>query len=466
MSGTFDDLQRMSEGGSEYPALQVLIAAALCGAYKRKEFMTVDQVLSRLMGKAPDSYVDDEDTNKPHPNKAGSFAEFCIKAMYPKPFEKQIDMFNFGMYSEHVPRLLLGSRGYGKTDYVVIMGIAYMIYLDPTLTFLIVTKSDERNAAMLKEIQHACECNGMVFEKANSECLRVIGLIGKDHSVSTKTIRSSGFRGRHPWMIIMDDPVTEEDTSEATRKHVQKLYNELLKLTQNLLIIGQPVHKYDLFETVRPLLLKMEVPHGMIPELDHDLDAQRLAGVSEESIQASYHLKVISEAGFPFETVKYVDKFNPAEGSVAFIDPAFKGVDSTALTILAGHFDGIQIQGHMHKKAWNHCLDDLVKQMRAQNVKRICFETNAIGDQPVIMLRQLFKGSGVGIVGKDSQGNKHARILSAGAYSHKIYLAKTSDRAYIDQVIKYEYGSKNDDAPDSLASCMEWVGLIKGKAKK
>src|SRR5690606_37878310 len=123
------------------------------------------------------------------------------------------------------------------------------------------------------------------FEKKNASCIRVLGLIGKDHSVSSITVGTSSIRGRHPKRIIMDDPVTEEDVSEATRKRVQRVYNELNKLRSNILVVGQPVHKLDLYGTLRPLLKKMEVPHGAIPELDHDLDAQRLAGVSEESIQ-------------------------------------------------------------------------------------------------------------------------------------------------------------------------------------
>lgn len=458
--GRFEDLEKMAEGDPDSHTLQVLIASALMGAHKRKEFATVSQVLDKLAGK---NYWDETQPTPPDPNpKIKTYEEFCMAAGYEEPFEKQVEMYEFGMNSEG-PHMILGSRGYGKTDYVVVLGVAYKIYLDNSITFLILTKDESRNAAMLKEILKACEANGVTFEKDNSECVRVAGLLGKDHSVSTLTIGSKRLRGRHPDIAIMDDPVTEDDVSEATRKRVQRTYNELTKLTQNILIIGQPVHKYDLFESLRPLLKKMEVPFGTIPELDHDIEAQRLSGVSEESIQASYYLKVVTEAGYPLENVKYVEKFSKGD-SVAFIDPSFEGGDYTALTIMHGHFEGVMVQGHLHKRAWNHCLDDMVKQMQACGVKRICFETNALGDQPIMMLRQKV-AKGVGVVGKKSTSNKHSRILAAGAYANLIYLAKTSDKNYIEQVVKYEYGSKNDDAPDSLASCMEWIGLIRGKQK-
>jgi hypothetical protein len=44
-----------------------------------------------------------------------------------------------------------------------------------------------------------------------------------------------------------------------------------------------------------------------------------------------------------------------------------------------------------------------------------------------------------------------------------IHLSKESDSQYLDQVVQYEYKAKHDDAPDSLASCLQWIGLIRGK---
>jgi ABC-type taurine transport system ATPase subunit len=394
-----------------------------------------------------------------------TFEEFVTAADYPAPFPKQVEMMHFGI-EETGTHMLLGARGYGKTDYVTILGAGYRIYRDPQYRVLIVSKSQERNAAMVAEVAKALRANGIAVETENSKCLRVVGLHGKDHSVSTITVGAKSARGRHPDLVLMDDPVTEEDVSEATRKKVQRLYNEVTKLTPNVLIIGQPAHKYDLYETLRPLLKEqlklLEVPHGSIPELDHDLEAQRLAGVSEESIQASYFLKVISEASSPFERVKYIDHF-PVGDSVAFIDPSFEGGDYTALSIVRAHFDGVVVQGHVFKKAWNHCLEEMAARMKECQVRRLCFETNSLGDQPITLLRQVLQG--IGVVGKKSTSNKHSRIMAAGPFAHLIHLSKTSDRIYLEHVVKYEYGAKFDDAPDSLASCLEWLGLIRGRGK-
>lgn len=391
-----------------------------------------------------------------------SFHEFVAKAGYPTPFDLQVKMKDFGI-NEQATRLLLGSRGYGKTDYVTLLGTAYDLYLHPLeSTTLIITKSRDRNAAILEAIAEACVKNGMVFDVQNSTRLCVAGTIGKEDSVSAVPIKTKGLRGRHPKRIIMDDPVTEDDTSEATRTHARKILNEAMKLSENILLIGQPAHQYDLYADVRDKIKTMEVPYGSIPELDADLEAQRIAGVSEASISASYFLKVLSEGTTPFDKVKYIDKMIPGQ-AVALIDPS-DGGDYTALTILKAYMGGVAVVGFVRKKAWNHCLDEFAPLLVKYDVKRLAFEINMTGEQPIELLRGLTAFNSMGIVGIRSTENKHSKIMAAGTFAHQIHLCKESDKLYLDHVTKYEYKSKFDDAPDSLASCMKWIGLIRGKA--
>ncbi len=441
------------------PMRELVMAKLIAMAFNEGDVRRVDFLLNRLIGPAP--LVAEAIPLDPMLTKR-SLTDFCIAAAYPAPYPKQIEMVDFGI-SQTVPRLLLGARGYGKTDYVVIMGLAYEIYLDPSATTLIITKSKERNASMLAEIAAALKSNGVLLEKENASCLRVHGLKGKDHSISAVTIKTVTLRGRHPKRVIMDDPVTEDDTSDATRTLVEKKYNEVLKLTQNVLIIGQPAHKYDLYAKLRDLVKKLEVPHGTIPELDHDLVAMELAGVDKSSIEASYHLRIMPEGSTPFDNIKYLDAFPTSTSAVAWIDPSHKGKDHTAISIISAYMQGIAVVGFTYKKAWNHCLDDMLPQLLKYNVKRVGFETNGLGDQPVIMLGQLLQGKGIGVVGRDSSLNKHAKIMSAGSYAHLIHLSRQSSKSYTDQVVKYEYGAEPDDAPDSLASGLVWIGYIRDK---
>lgn len=404
-----------------------------------------------------------------------TFEEFCFTAGYPRPFAKQIEMKEFGIAVDE-PRLILGARGYGKTDYVTILGVGYSIYCDwfdwkqskkqrdPQATDhetnLIISKSKTRNTAIVGEIAESLKKNGVPLAKENASLIRVEGHISKDHSVEVLTIKSS-FRGRHPKRILMDDPVTEEDTSEAMRTLVKKKYDEAYKLCKNIVIIGQPAHAHDLYAELRPQLKKMEVAHGQIPQLDADLEAMKIAGVDPISIEMSYHLRIPAVGDMPFANIKYIDKL-PIGETVAFIDPS-DGGDYTATSIIKGWMDGVAVQGHVWKLPWYHALDEMVERLKTHNVKRVCFETNHSGTQPLIQLRQILSPMQIGVVGVHSDTNKHATIMSAGSYSHLIHLSRDSDKKYIDQVVKYEKGVKNDDAPDSLARGLQWLGLIKGK---
>lgn len=437
---------------------EILDAAEQCDPFFKAKILSglLPYVYPRLtsiehrLAEPPKNYIDVKK----------SFDQFCLDTGYPKPYPKQLEMVQFGM-RETVARLLLGSRGYGKTEYVVILGVAYEIYCDSGFRVLLVTKSEERNAAMLGEMAHALEVNGVTLEKDTAQAIRVQDLLGPNHSVSAITLGSSTIRGRHPDLVVLEDIVTPEDCSEATRKKAKRVYDEVSKLCKNVLVIGQPVHKFDLFQELRTIIKVMEVPHGSIPELDHDLIAQRLAGISEETIQASYFLKIVAGTTSPLEKVNYIDTFPPGD-SIAFIDPSFKGGDYTALSIIKGHFDGVAVHGKLYKKAWNHCVEEMAKEMKANGVKRVAFECNSLGDTPVAILR-LALGSGIGVVGADTTDNKHAKIMALGPFAHLIHLSKTSDKIYIDQCVQYEYGAKHDDAPDSLASGLKWLGLIKVK---
>jgi hypothetical protein len=396
------------------------------------------------------------------------FAKFCENAGYPTPFAKQEEMRKFVFDDEsNTTRLLLGSRGYGKTEYVTILGTAYQLYLHRDYRVLIITKSDDRNKAIISEIEGALLANGVELEQSTAQFIRVKGLQGVNHSVQAKTVGSS-LRGLHPDIVIMDDPVTEEDVSEATRRKLERKYNECVKLVSNIVLIGQPVHVFDLYEKLRPLVKSFEVPHGTIPELDHDIESMILAGVPESSINASYHLKVSSEGGNPLAGVNFIDQYPMSRDSVAFIDPSFKGGDYTAMSIATGYGEGLAVQGFAWKKAWEHCVDDFVDACKTYNIRKLWFECNSLGTMPLTVLRAALKAAGIQVLvtGRDSSTFKHSRIMAAGTFAEMIHLSKKSHQIYKDLTTKYEYGAKFDDPPDSLASLLECIGIIRGKRKK
>ena len=464
-----------SKRNKESPIIEMIVAKILHKAYEGADQWRAEFILQRLLGRVPNQAPPPElpspMARDVSPPVVLSFDQFCVNARYPRPYPKQLEMRAFA-FDEIEARLLLGSRNYGKTDYLTVLGVAYDIYLnymaglhrdkESATTNLIITKSKQRNTALIEEVANGLEANGVKLSKANASCVDVEGLVGKDNSVEAITIKTS-MRGRHPKRIIMDDPVTEEDVSAAMRALVKRKYDEAYKLCNNILVIGQPAHADDLYAGLRPILKKMEIPWGTIPELDADLEAMEKAGIDRDSIQMSYHLKVPTTGSMPFSNVKYIDRF-PDGGAMAFIDPS-EGGDYTALSIIKGLMDGVAVYGKVWKRAWYHCTDEMGPILKARGVTRVCFETNSTGKQPIGQLQQLWGPLGIGVVGKNSDTNKHACIMSAGSYAHLIHLSRDSDATYTNQVIKYEYGVEFDDAPDSLARCLEWIGLIKGKPR-
>ena len=396
------------------------------------------------------------------------FADFCEAAGYPRPFPKQEEIEAF-VRAQGV-RLLLGARGYGKTDYGVILTVAWALLLDPSDTWLIVTKEEQRGKDILGEIARILQAMGKVLSRNSSKLLTLAGHAGKDPNVVVLPLRSKSFRGRHPKHIICDDIITPDDVSAAERAKVEAVLAELLKLTQDVVLIGQPAHAKDIYAKMRQLagVKKLELPYGAIPQLDHDLEAQRAAGISEASIQASYFLQISESERLPFSGIERVNFF-PGNGAAGFIDPSHEGADYTAFAVGSMNFDNFVVAGFAWQKAWDDCLEDIVAVMNALKVTRFAFETNGLGKHPVILLRQM----GANVREWRSETNKHARILNAATFKEHIKLAqflppelsapafREAQQAFNDMVLDYEYIAEHDDAPDALASLMEFLGMVK-----
>ncbi len=459
LNGTVQDLDKLKKDKTQ-SVLKHMLASVAHNAVTNGDTNALETLLNRIIGKVKEEvFVESIDVT---PEVITSFGDFCYNAGYPKPFDKQIEMKDFILNQDGV-KMLLGARGYGKTEYITTLGVAYELYLHPRKSFLIMTKSESRNKLILREIARACETVGMYFESKNSEDLVLKGNVGINASVSAVTVLTCSLRGRHPDCVIFDDPVTPESSSPAHRDKLKIVYDEVVgKVCKNVGLIGQPVHADDLYANLEHSDVEiMKVPYNSIPSLDPDLELQRLAGVDPDSIDRSYFLRHPKAGGMAFDNLKYIDDYPNNGTSVAFIDPSFEGGDYTAMCIMQAYFEGIAVQGFAWKRAWNNCVEDIVKHCNDYNVARLAFETNSLGSMPIEILQGALGKTGV--VGIKSNTNKHSRILSAGAFAHLIHMSKKSDKIYIDQTRKYEYSSKHDDCPDSLASCLVWLGLIRGK---
>lgn len=394
------------------------------------------------------------------------FVDYCLASGYPQPYPKQVEFQEFAFnHQQSTPRLGLGARGYGKTDYVTIMGSGFKLLKNKNYKILLITKENERGKEIVAEIKETLSRHGVRFANRAKKKIRLVGCKGKEDNFTALTIRSRGLRGRHPDMIIMEDPITPEDTSETERKRVKKVYEELLKLTKNIVIIGQPVHAQDLYQELRPKLPCFEIWHGDIPELDFDLNIERSAGVSEASIQASYFGKILDDNSLPFLKIEVVNYFN--QKNVMFVDPSHKGVDLTAFAVGGFLGDVLPVAGFAFQKAWYDCLEEMSFIVNHFRVTLTRIETNGLGDLPIIQLRQAGLS---GVSGINHTKEKHGRIMNCASFVDAIKLVELNDlppaliqanKLFIEKVRKYEYNCKQDDPPDAMAGLCGFLGIIK-----
>lgn len=83
-------------------------------------------------------------------------------------------MSDWAFNYESVPRLILGARGYGKTDYVTICGSGYKLLQNKQFKVLLITKENERGKEIVAEIREGLSRNGVKFAnraKRKSELL-------------------------------------------------------------------------------------------------------------------------------------------------------------------------------------------------------------------------------------------------------------------------------------------------------
>jgi hypothetical protein len=401
---------------------------------------------------------------------ANSFYACCEVCGYPPPYMKQVEMADFVFDVLPEPRLLLGARRYGKSEYAVIIKAAQEIVLHNRRILLIV-KDQERAKDFGAEIGRCVKAiggeGGLI--KDSSTVLQLASNESKEPNLCVLVMGSKGLRSRHPDIVIMDDPITPQSASPADRKQAKRVYDEVLKLTQAVRIIGQPVCRDDLYDVIRNRIKTLEVPYGAIPQLDTDLEILRLAGVDDASINASYFLKVTDISNTPFRNIQDTDILFNDKGAIASIDPSHEGGDYTAISIMQGIPDGrIIVIGFCFKAAWYDCLDELLKVVKQYKVKRLFFENNALGDEPIRQIKNICTNNNIACLtsGFKSLDNKEAKIQNAGMFANLLLLSSQSNEIYKEQLKKYEIGADYDDAPDSLANLLINAGIMKSAKEK
>lgn len=400
-----------------------------------------------------------------------SLDEFARRAGYNALESFQWDQYNFIYCGSKDARMLMGCRGTGKSVTCSILGAAYQIYLDPNFTIAIVTKEAKRSAELVRAIGACLEANGVILEENNGLKINVVGKAPGINQANVKGLAMGGrgFRGLHPDLIILDDPVTELDAWSATeRMRVKDKYDEIMKLNSNVAIIGQPVSNKDLYSTLWDIIPTMKQTWDMIPDkffgtiYKPDLEKLRMT-VSERTIQMSYFLNVPDDPSLAYAKIETVDYLAPT--NVMFIDPSAGKGDFTGISI-GNVFMGTSkfvTLGFMFQEAWFDLLPTIEMLIHKFGVRALYVETNGVGAGMPDMLKR----AGIPCTPINSTENKHHKIISFADQVPNMALYKLSSQVindgglleanenFIRNVKDYTYDAKHDDGIDSMVSLIK-----------
>lgn len=390
-----------------------------------------------------------------------TYEDFREAAGLFKLYESQKDFVKAFTCQDTKVKLILGSRDIGKTDILTLGHTAYDIYKDPeNFDCMLVTKVQSRGRDLVDEISTYLDRVGIKPKIKNANTIRTYEKLGKENNLFYCSSGSKAFRSHHVKRIIFDDIVTPEDTSPKERKRVQKVFTESLNLTNDLIVLGQPAHRLDLYSNLRKQkgISEFLFPNGYVPERTKDLQALRDSGVKEEDIEMNYLLRIPEYDSLLFKHLT-LGELTPPKGCVAFIDEATTGSDYTAITIGWLSFDRYCILGFAWRKAWYDCVEDFKRLTEKYKISKVIFETNRQGEEPLRVLRQ----EGIPAIGWHTTVNKYNKIAALAAHQDYITIAADSNLEYKNQFINYEDSAEHDDAPDSAASLAMYYNIIKIK---
>lgn len=406
----------------------------------------------------------------------GEFSDFLKAVGFDfEPYELQKNMVDFAGKKGKV-KLLQATRGVGKTDLITIGLTLWHIHLYPKKTHLLIGSGFDIAKGWIEVIGSYIIDNPLLFDRVSVGKTKIRtyqNRTNKDATVAIGTIRTV-LRGKHPNRFVLDDLLTLENESAVVKEVVKKKYSEILSLNKektevtDIIVIGNPVSKNDLYFDLKtsPEIAKLEIWNDDLPtEHRKDIHALRASGVREYEIQANYFGNIIARDDTPFANISLASDvpFEKYQAGVAYIDPAFSNDgDYTALTYLA--IDQVKekifVWGYCWKKSWYNCLEDMFEILKKHDPSRLFFEKNSVGETFCTVCIERGYPAPIGVINKIKKEKRIAAIQSVINHIHLV--DNFSNKIYNEQILGYNYvKSMHDDAPDSLAGCLERVAIIR-----
>jgi hypothetical protein len=368
---------------------------------------------------------------------------------------------------------LQAHRNSYKTSSIIVLGIIWNLIFNPNDTILLVRKSEEKASDTIDEITRYYNSEKLkrFYKNYLGKDLTVITSNRKKILLSTKTNTSreanvevlgmtGNLTGSHYDKILLDDIITMIDRySLAERENSKKFIRETInikKTSGKRIITGTTWHIDDGF-SILPEAKKYPIGTTGIKFFEEKENIARLRQeIGNEAIfSANYLLKHIPDEGRVIDDPKFSAMEDDFEFQ-AWLDPAYTGKDTTALTILAKRRGNVYILGWVWKKSITELYQVIVNLLTSYKCGTLYIETNADKGLSVIEFQKYYPA----VRGINETQNKHIKILTYVKNNWKnIFFIDSISEDYINQVLSYEEGKGLDDAVDSLASIIRQIGI-------
>ena len=385
--------------------------------------------------------------------------------------EFQFEIADWRLNNLNDVSMLLATRGIGKSDIITCLTSLYLIYKSPTKSLIIITDKYAKGQKLLKLMKDIISNSPGVFNDYDISSLlqkefRTKQNKRKEPSIFIGSLGET-LRGIHPDYAVFDDILTIETAwSSTTRENVFEKYEEVKKLTSNILIIGNICHPLDLYSKLRDTdIPKFEIFHNdeRIPDwLKPDLDKERLQGVSEANIQANYFGVLLPDESSPFYDLNIVYANQLPQVSTinldCFYDFSNGGKDYNAVSIGFVFNYELYILGFAMQGMWSEFIgvvNQKIITLQINNViNNIYYESNTGGYEPREKFNQMGYKSVLPIHTSENKRFKISKIY--GKFKGIKFISLDNDlhnKKYIELVKNYSPKDNNtiDDAVDSLA---------------
>jgi hypothetical protein len=386
----------------------------------------------------------------------------------------QLEMAEWRLSNIDNVSMILATRGIGKSDIITCLTSLYSIYLEPTKSLIIITDKATKGQRLLKYIKDIIINSLDILEDFDLNRLLQTQLSTRQNKRKEPSIfigsLGETLRGIHPDYSVFDDILTRETAwSSTTRENVFEKYEEVKKLTSNILIIGNVCHQLDLYSQLRETEIpKFEIFHDdhRIPQwLKPDLEKERAERVSESNIQANYFGIILPDETVPFFDIQVMSVDSLPEISlkmIAYYDFSMGKNDANALSIAFLYNFKCYIIGYAKVCRWSDFIRETESIINELEISHVFYENNSTGEEPI----DIFSTYGIKSTGQTTTLNKRLKINRLIGMAQDIILLSTNNklnRQYIEDFKHYNPSDSKskDDAPDSATMCLIQMGYIK-----